>query len=130
MNRNAPFLSIVIPTYNDAASLEKLLRSIDDSPYTDRETIVVDDGSTDGTTEKLAAFPVRILRTPRNGGPGRARNLGAAEAKGDIVLFLDSDVIVEPEALGETARFFRDHPDRSVMIGVCATPSGARRVSR
>ncbi len=120
MNRDSPFLSIVIPTYNDAASLDKLLRSIDGSRYTDRETIVVDDGSTDGTLEMLADFPVRLVRTPRNGGPGRARNLGAAEAKGEVVLFLDSDVIVEPESLGEVARFFRDHPARAAMIGVYA----------
>jgi glycosyltransferase involved in cell wall biosynthesis len=117
---SVPYLSIVIPTRNAAVKLGKLLRSIEASSYSDREVLVVDDGSTDDTLRKLERFPVRVLRASRNSGPAFARNLGAREARGEVILFLDSDVILEPDALAETARFFREHPDRAVMIGVYA----------
>lgn len=113
-----PYLSVVIPAFNASTELSILLPSIEASTYRDFEVLVVDDRSTDGTMEKLEGRPVRVLRTPRNGGPSLARNLGAREARGEVVLFLDSDVIVHPETLGEVARFFRDHPDRSAAIGV------------
>ncbi|MFH1279778.1 MAG: glycosyltransferase family A protein [Candidatus Eisenbacteria bacterium] len=124
-----PYLSVVIPAYNAARDLSVLLPSIETSVYRDFEVLVVDDRSTDGTAEKLAGLPVRVYHAPRNGGPALARNLGAREARGEIILFLDSDVIVHPETLGEVARFFRDHRDRSVLIGVYdaepANPRGA-----
>jgi len=111
-------LSIIIPTYNSSRTLVKLLRSIDESGFEDREILVVDDGSTDDTVEAIRPFGVRYLKTPRNGGPAAARNLGAREARGEVLLFLDADVIVRRDTLERTARFFRDHPERSVMIGV------------
>jgi glycosyltransferase involved in cell wall biosynthesis len=118
MNVDRPFLSIVIPAYNAAGELVALLQSIQASTFDNWEVLVVDDGSTDGTIGLVEALPVRVLRTPRNGGPAGARNLGARAARGDILLFLDSDVLLEPETLGEVASFFRSRPDRSVMIGV------------
>jgi glycosyltransferase involved in cell wall biosynthesis len=118
MNGKRPFLSIIVPTYNARRELGRLLRSIEASPSSDREILVVDDGSTDGTLSMLESAPVRVLCTPKNRGPAFARNQGARAARGEVLLFLDSDVELEPDALAETARFFRDHPDRSVMIGV------------
>lgn len=118
MAEKSPFLSIIVPTYNAAAELRKLFRSIEASTFDDHEVLVVDDGSTDGTLALLAAEGVRVLRTTTNRGPAYARNLGARAARGGVLLFLDSDVVLEPDALAETARFFRERPDRSVMIGV------------
>lgn len=111
-------LSIVIPTYNAAEKLVKLLRSIAASSFTDYEILVVDDGSADNPGGLTGQFPIRVVSTGGRVGPARARNLGARMAKGDLLLFLDSDVIVEPGGLGEVDRFFREYPDRSVMIGV------------
>lgn len=113
-----PFLSLVIPAFNAIDELAVLLPSVEASEFRDFEVIIVDDGSTDGTPEFLRDHPVRVIETPRNGGPAFARNLGAREARGEIVLFLDSDVVIRPGTLGEVARFFREHPDRSAMIGV------------
>jgi glycosyltransferase involved in cell wall biosynthesis len=118
MDEMRPFLSIIVPTYNASGELDRLLRSIEDSSFLDREVLVVDDGSTDGTRDLVAARGVRLLQTPSNRGPAFARNTGARAARGDVLLFLDSDVVLEPDALAETVRFFRTNPDRSVMIGV------------
>ena len=111
-------ISIIVQTYNSRETLAKLLRSIEESMFTDYEVLVVDDGSTDGTLEMLQGDLVRVLKTPRNGGPSLARNVGARVAGGDVILFLDSDVILRPDTLDEVERFFRYYPDRSVMIGV------------
>ncbi|MBN1826909.1 MAG: glycosyltransferase family 2 protein [Candidatus Eisenbacteria bacterium] len=111
-------LSIIIPTYNSSRTLVKLLRSIRGSGFDDCEILVVDDLSTDDTVEAIRPFGVRYFRMPRNGGPSAARNLGAREARGDVLLFLDADVVVWSDTLERTARFFREHPERSVMIGV------------
>lgn len=92
------FLSIVIPTYNRQPILEKCLQALEyqrtDIPY---EIIVVDDGSTDRTVDWLqqsADFPhVRLLQQ-NHLGPAAARNLGVAQAKGDTIIFIDSDLVV------------------------------------
>src|SRR5258707_10281865 len=91
-------LSVVIPTYNRCASLRRLLDALARQTLSaDRfEVIVVDDGSSDGTRELL-----RTLKTPYalvsieqpNQGPGAARNRGVRAASGDLILFLDDDVV-------------------------------------
>ena len=84
-------LSIIIPTYNRATRITKALNSIPERD--DIEIIVVDDCSTDSTLEVLNNFDrdLIILRTEKNSGPGAARNKGLDVAKGDYVIFLDSD---------------------------------------
>ncbi len=119
-------ISIVIPTYNAVEKLTKLLSSLCASSFKDYEILVMDDGSTDNTYELAHRFPIRILPTGGRLGPACARNLGAGHAKGDLLLFLDSDVIVEPAGLEEVDRFFKEYPDRSVMIGVYS-PEPANR---
>jgi glycosyltransferase involved in cell wall biosynthesis len=91
------FLSIIIPTYNRQPILEKCLMALEDqrtiAPY---EIIVVDDGSTDNTVDWLhqTAFPhVRLLQQNHQG-PAAARNLGVQQAKGDTIIFIDSDLVV------------------------------------
>ncbi len=111
-------ISVIIPTYNSAGTLEKLLSSFGDSDFSDHEVIVVDDGSNDETARLLKRFPVRALKTPNNGGPSLARNVGARAARGDILLFLDSDVVLRADTLEEVRRFFENHPGRSVMVGI------------
>ncbi|NES84321.1 MAG: glycosyltransferase [Moorea sp. SIO2B7] len=107
------FFSIVIPTYNRKPILEKCLRALEnqklrDSKINGYEVIVVDDGSTDGTLEWLTAnseqFPhVRAL-SQNHQGAAAARNLGIKEAKADIIIFIDSDLVV-------TENFLQSHAD-------------------
>jgi glycosyltransferase involved in cell wall biosynthesis len=92
--------SVVIPTYNRAELLRIALDSVFAQTFTDYEVIVVDDGSTDGTWEELQALGSRIhVLRQQNAGPGAARNLGVAEARGDYIAFLDSDDLWFPWTL-------------------------------
>ncbi|NEO83615.1 MAG: glycosyltransferase family 2 protein [Spirulina sp. SIO3F2] len=94
------FLSIVIPTYNRRPILEKCLRALEQQTWhADRyEVVVVDDGSTDGTVAWLqtetAQFPHVVLVQQDHQGPAAARNLGVEHAKGDTIVFIDSDLVV------------------------------------
>ncbi len=84
-------LSIVIPTYNEEEYLPFLLRSIQAQNHKEHEVIVADAHSTDRTRDIAASFGARVV----DGGlPGAGRNRGAEAAKGEIVLFLDADVIL------------------------------------
>ena len=90
-------LSVVIPTYNRRDRLARVLAALERQtmPADEFEVVVVDDGSTDGSSDWLATRkPAYALRTLRlsNGGPARARNAGVEAATGDILLFIDDDV--------------------------------------
>jgi len=97
-------LSVVIPTYNKALLLERTLQALQRQrmphPF---EVVVVDDASSDGTPRLLRTWerrlPLRALRQPHNQGRARARNRGWREARGTTVLFLDDDILLEPDAL-------------------------------
>ncbi len=95
-------VSIIIPAYNSAAFIGEAVRSCLDASPGPLEVIVVDDGSTDETGDVCAAFgdAIKYLRV-ENGGVSRARNIGADAASGDWLLFLDSDDILMPGALGQ-----------------------------
>ncbi|MEH1947591.1 MAG: glycosyltransferase [Nostoc sp.] len=98
------FFSVVIPTYNRQPILEKCLRALElqelsqPSSVTDYEIVLVDDGSTDGTLEWLAAhkeeFPHVRWFQQDHAGPAAARNLGVEQAQGDTIIFIDSDLVV------------------------------------
>jgi len=93
-------VSVVIPTYNRSASLQRLLRALGSSavPAGGMEVVVVDDGSTDATTHVAAQAEVHCLTQP-NYGPAAARERGWRSSTGEIVVFLDDDVVPEPEAI-------------------------------
>lgn len=90
-----PQLSIIIPAYNVEAFLPQCLDSIFSQDYAEYEVLCIDDGSTDGTPELLQRYVaehhnLRVFKQP-NQGMSTARNLGLREAKGEYVLFVDSD---------------------------------------
>jgi len=113
-----PLLSIVIPSYNSKATLGKCLKSVFASPFKDKEVIVVDDRSTDGSYEIAKKFPCKVIRLKRNSGPATARNKGAEKTKGKIILFLDSDVIVHRDTLQEAVKSFNE--DIAAVSGMYA----------
>ena len=98
------FFSVVIPTYNRLPILQKCLRALEqqqlsaNSLVTDYEVILVDDGSTDGTLAWLEAhqeeFPHLRSHSQDHLGPAAARNLGVKKAKGEMIIFIDSDLVV------------------------------------
>jgi glycosyltransferase involved in cell wall biosynthesis len=97
MSTIAPRVSVVIPTFDAAATIETALASVAVQDFDGLEVIVVDDASRDDTVEraalalKAAGLPHQVLRQEQNGGPARARNRGVAEARGDYIAFLDAD---------------------------------------
>lgn len=96
-------ISVIIPAYNEEATIAACLSSLGGQNYPDYEIIVVDDGSTDSTFQvasksKIKNLKIKVLRQ-RHKGPGAARNLGAKEAKGEILVFVDSDMTFAPKFL-------------------------------
>jgi glycosyltransferase involved in cell wall biosynthesis len=124
-----PALTVVIPAYDRADTIERAVRSVlRQEGCPDFEVIVVDDGSTDATPEVLASIEDPRLRVRRqdNAGRGAARNAGAHEASGAVVTFLDSDDEALPGWLAEIASRL-DPPDIPVVrLGVLrARPDGS-----
>ena len=89
---NTPFISVIIPAYNEEEGLRNTLDKINSLHLFDRfEFIVVDDGSTDQTTFVAQQYPVRLLKHETNKGYGAALKTGIRKAKGEKVIFMDSD---------------------------------------
>ena len=106
------FLSVVIPTYNRKAILEKCLRALENQLLNrlieQYEVVLVDDGSTDGTTDwlkrKKNEFPHVRLIEQEHGGPAKGRNLGVTASRGNVIVFIDSDLIVTESFLASHAQ--------------------------
>lgn len=95
-----PLVSAIIPTYNNSRLVVEAVESVLAQTYKPVEIIVVDDGSTDDTVERLLAYEKRITLIPRqHGGPAVARNAGVRASKGPVVAFLDSDDMWKPSKL-------------------------------
>ncbi len=96
-------VSIIIPIYNEANCLRDCLASLEKQSYQDLEIIIVDDGSTDNSIEIAKKFKVKVL-TQRHKGPGTARNLGASIARGEILVFVDSDMTFEKDFIKDLTK--------------------------
>src|SRR4051794_25377565 len=99
-------VSVVVPVYNPGEYIEPLLESLlaQSMPAGECELVFVDDGSTDGTVQRLEALAarhahVRVAAIPRSGWPGRPRNVGIDLARGEYVFLSDHDDRLSPEAL-------------------------------
>jgi glycosyltransferase involved in cell wall biosynthesis len=95
-----PRLSVIVPVYNGALCISRCLEALRESEFQDFEVIVMDDCSTDNTPQIIERFGARYFRTPRQMGPGGARNLGVRHAAGEILVFVDADVVAPPNTLG------------------------------
>lgn len=94
--------SIVIPVYNRPQEVEELLGSISEQDFTDYEVVIIEDGSSLSCEKQIEMFAGKIplkYFIIANGGPAKARNFGITKAKGQYILFLDSDCILPPTYL-------------------------------
>ena len=92
-------LSIIIPCYNESSTIISLINAVKQSPVTDREIIIVDDGSKDGTCDildQLSDPEVRVIFHKVNQGKGAALRTGFQEATGDICIVQDADLEYDP----------------------------------
>jgi glycosyltransferase involved in cell wall biosynthesis len=112
-----PTISVVIPAFNAARTLELCLQSLALSETQPLECLVVDDGSTDKTVEVAGKFSARVISTGGRCGPARARNLGAREAAGEIVFFIDSDICLHRDTLSRLVNGFTADPGLDAIIG-------------
>lgn len=111
-----PLVSVIVTTYNQGPYIESTLRSVFEQTYRRYELIVVDDGSTDDTSDRLTSFPNRLeyIRQPNQGVAG-ARNTGVARARGELLAFLDGDDLWEPEKLEAQVEAARRHPASGLL---------------
>jgi GT2 family glycosyltransferase len=115
----APRASVIIPTWNGRELLLHALRSLQRQAFTDFETIVVDNGSTDGTVEALrAGFPdVHIVLLPENRGFAAAVNAGIRAARGAVIVLMNNDTEATPQWLAALVAALDAHP----AVGSCAS---------
>ena len=107
-------ISVIIPTHNRLRFVQKAINSILRQTVPVAEIIIVDDGSTDGTSKALSTHSnITYLHQPQQG-PSAARNVGALMADGDWIAFLDSDDRWLPEKCERQLRFFRQNPELKV----------------
>jgi glycosyltransferase involved in cell wall biosynthesis len=111
-------LSIVIPAYNSQDILEPCLKSVRSSIHNDYELIVIDDGSRDATLAIAKKYADEVITHEKNLGRSHARNAGIRCAEGDILVFMDSDVIVQPDTLAQIHDYFSCHEEVDALTGL------------
>jgi glycosyltransferase involved in cell wall biosynthesis len=111
----APLVSVILPVWNRASLASEAIESVQRQIYTNWELIVVDDGSTDGSDQKVAGFladnRIHYLRIPHSG-VSAARNAGLATSRGELIAYLDSDDVWYPSFLARMVEALAGAPDR------------------
>jgi cellulose synthase/poly-beta-1,6-N-acetylglucosamine synthase-like glycosyltransferase len=111
-------ISVVVPVYNGGEPFRQCLRSLTALNPSPIEVIVVADGDTDGSWQMAEELGAQVIRLPTSsGGPARPRNIGALQAKGDCLFFVDADVCVSPNTVGQVVGTFQRNPDLTALIG-------------
>ena len=112
-----PTISVIIPVHNGGDNFRRCLLSIKELRPSPEEVIVVADGDTDGSWKVAEEFNMQVLRRPAQGGPAQARNMGAQNAKGDILFFIDADVTTPHDTIEQLINSFQNYPDLDALIG-------------
>lgn len=107
-------LSIIIPTYNEEDYLPLLLSSLQKQSFTDYEVIVADNNSTDNTKSIAVSFGANVVS---GGMPGKGRNIGATHSNGELLLFLDADVILDDKSF--LKNIIAEFSDNKLGVATC-----------
>jgi poly-beta-1,6-N-acetyl-D-glucosamine synthase len=142
-----PKVTVIVPAWNEEVGILKTMRSVLKNDYPLYELVVVNDGSTDRSEELVNAFitefqarrirngrkdvfhPIRQLYVP-NGGKGKALNYGIKKARGDIVLTIDADSVLAPDAITNLVEYFRDARVAAVVGQVRVGNTNGRIIGR
>jgi len=121
-----PVISVVIPAWNEEVGILRTIQSVIANKYPYKEIIIINDGSTDGSRELVDKFIAKYKKTHKrahvvqhyieNGGKGRALNYGIKKSKGSIILTMDADSALAPDALTNLVEHFRD-PRVAAVVG-------------
>jgi glycosyltransferase involved in cell wall biosynthesis len=109
--------SIIIPAYNASRTLKECLDAVYKQSYPDFEAIIVDDRSKDDTIQIAQKYPCKIVKNDKNLGAAKTRNIGAEEAMGDILYFIDSDTIPKPDVLEKLNKHFSGPNSPAAIVG-------------
>jgi glycosyltransferase involved in cell wall biosynthesis len=108
--------SFIVPFHGDLTNLSQCVTALDLRPP-ESELIIVADGPVDDCEPLAAGHGARVIHVPRPSGPAVARNLGAAAATGDVLVFVDSDVVVSRSGLARLISIFHDRPHPTAAFG-------------
>jgi glycosyltransferase involved in cell wall biosynthesis len=114
---DAPRLSVIVPARNARLHLPRCLDALARNTGASFEVIVVNDCSTDETEQIAKRYGAKCLRTPSPIGPGGARNLGAIQASGEVLVFVDADVVLPPDVLLLIEEEFDRDPELAAVFG-------------
>lgn len=123
----APFISVIVPAYNEEKTVARKLENLRQQVYPNIEVIVVNDGSTDDTVNMVQKFidenegqlPVQLISTPRRGGKASAINYAWQSCKGEIVILSDADTILEEGAIKQIVKNFHNPRVGAVTGKLC-----------
>jgi glycosyltransferase involved in cell wall biosynthesis len=110
-------MSVVIPVYNGGPAFRRCLDSLAQWLPRTVEVIVVVDGQDVDSVATAERFGARVLQLPENCGPAYARNVGASQAQGEILFFIDADVTIHPSTIAAIDLMFEHHTDIDALIG-------------
>lgn len=113
------FISVVIPCHNSETTLDECLKAAFASEYRNYEVVVVDDASSDRSLEIMKRYPCRVIGLDEQVGVSRARNLGVDNSRGEVILFIDSDCLLQRNSLAMVNESFEDG---SEVLGGSYTP--------
>src|SRR3972149_9615380 len=116
-NRSLPLVSIITPSFNQAAFLQETIRSVLEQDYPNTEYLVVDGGSSGGSVEMLRKYADRITWwvSEPDKGQADALNKGLARAKGEFIAWLNSDDIYRPGAIGQAVGVLLKNPELGMV---------------
>jgi Glycosyltransferases involved in cell wall biogenesis len=125
-----PLVSIITPSYQQAAFLEQTMRSVLDQDYPNIEYIVVDGGSSDGSLEIIQKYAGKLAWwvSEKDNGQAEAINKGVARAKGEIIAWVNSDDLYLPGAISEAVKILQQNPEAGFVFGNVRVLDAGNRV--
>lgn len=123
--RSFPNVTVVIPAYNEEDSIGKSIEGIMKQDYKgDIETIVINDGSTDGTARTASRYPVTLVNLAKNRGKGNALNVGVSKSSGAILVFTDSDSVLEKNSVRLLVEYLARNGNAGAVAGFVRVREG------